>query len=435
MTIQQKPISDMEIYFAYFSVYIIFPLLYNMLVCGDKSVIMVLWRYITSGVFDTVSYIKELATDLFYTALRTFGRYSFSTYTVVKDGREIYTSSSMFYYYKSDEVSVYRIDQAKYNVCKWIDQQCKLYLKLHGEEPEVNAARNDIYDFILHKVDRQPYTRIHRGDFTGRTHTLITEHYRPYRKSYQFAPEAELTVYANGTSVEPPLVSTETTIVHDHEHDDAAHSCFQPQVFKLNLKTPRHFFLEKNEILDTVFLKWLLYNEFGRDGIAKYLHSPFYNYKLTLYYNECMKDYFKEDNKTVAETENQEPRITNTQPTRFPAYVLDHTQSVIIGHTYVVKIDSLLRCPVFESNEKQVFDIDGVLSSYYDNSDTECDDDGDADAGTDSDSDSDSDSDTDTDTDSDTETATATATTTTTDPETKTVTSTQYDEAEFEVIQ
>jgi len=86
----------MEIYFAYFSVYIIFPLLYNMLVCGDKSVIMVLWRYITSGVFDTVSYIKELATDLFYTALRTFGRYSFSTYTVVKDGREIYTSSSMF---------------------------------------------------------------------------------------------------------------------------------------------------------------------------------------------------------------------------------------------------------------------------------------------------------------------------------------------------
>ncbi len=370
MTIQQKPISDMEIYFAYFSVYILFPLLYNMLVCGDKSVIIVLWRYITSGVFDTVSYIKEVATDLFYTALRTFGQYSFSTYTVVKDGREIYTSSSMFYYYKSDEVSVYRIDQAKYNVCKWIDRQCKLYLKIHGEEPEVNAAQNDIYDFILHKVDRQPYTRIHRGDFTGRTHTLITEHYRPYRKSYLFAPEAELTIYTNSTSIEPPLVSNATTTVHDHDHDDdddAVDSCFQPQVFKLNLKTPRHFFLEKNEILDTAFLKWMIYNEFGRDGISKYLRSPFYNYKLTLYYNECMKDYFKEETKTVTitETENQEPRIINTQPTRFPAYVLDHTQSVIIGHTYVVKIDSLLRCPVFESNEKQVFDIDGVLSSYY----------------------------------------------------------------------
>ena len=430
MTFQQKPISDMEIYFAYFSLYILFPLLYNMLVCGDKSVIIVLWRYITSGVFDTVSYIKEVATDLFYTALRTFGQYSFSTYTVVKDGREIYTSSSMFYYYKSDEVSVYRIDQAKYNVCKWIDRQCKLYLKIHGEEPEVNAAQNDIYDFILHKVDRQPYTRIHRGDFTGRTHTLITEHYRPYRKSYLFAPEAELTVYANGTSVEPPLVSNATTTVHDHDHDDdddAVDSCFQPQVFKLNLKTPRHFFLEKNEILDTAFLKWMIYNEFGRDGISKYLRSPFYNYKLTLYYNECMKDYFKEETKTVTitETENQEPRIINTQPTRFPAYVLDHTQSVIIGHTYVVKIDSLLRCPVFESNEKQVFDIDGVLSSYYDNSETE----------TDTETETETDTDTDTETETDTDTDTDTNTETMIDSATNTVTSSEYDDAEFEVIQ
>jgi len=414
-----------------------------MLVSGDKSVVMVLWRYITSGVFDTISYVKEIATDLFYTTLRVFGKYSFSTYTVVKDGREIYTSSSMFYYYKSDEVSVYRIDQAKYNVCKWIDRQCKLYLKIHGKEPEVNATRNDIYDFILHKVDRQPYTRIHRGDFTGRTHTLITEHYRPYRKSYQFAPEAELTVYTNSTSVEPPLVSTETTMVHDHEHDDTAHSCFQPQVFNLNLKIPHHFFVEKNELLDTAFLKWMLYNEFGRDGIAKYLHSPFYNYKLTLYYNEIMKDFFKEDTKTVTvtetETDNQQPRILNTQPTRFPAYVLDHTQSVIIGHTYVVKIDSLLRCPVFESNEKQVFDIDGVLSSYYDNSDTECE--GNADADSDAETDTDTDTDTETDTDTDTETEsdsdsetdaeTAAETTTTTN----TVTSSQYDDAEFEVIQ
>ena len=419
MTSQQKPISDIELYFAYFSVYIIFPLLYNMLVCGDKSVIMVLWRYITSGVFDTISYVKEVATDLFYTALRTFGQYSFSTYTVVKDGHEIYTSSSMFYYYKSDENSVYRIDRAKYHVCKWIDQQCKLYLKTHGEEPEVNAARNDIYDFILHKVDRQPYTRIHRGDFTGRTHTLITDHYRPYRKSYQFAPEAELTVYANSPS-------TETTTVNEAE------SCSQQQqVFNLNLKTPRHFFLEKNEFLDIAFLKWMLYNEFGHDGIAKSLHSPFYNYKLTLYYNECMKNYFKEDTKTVTvtetETENQEPRIINTQPSRFPAYVLDHTQSVIIGHTYVVKIDSLLRCPVFESSEKQVSDIDGVLSSYYNNSETECD--TGTDTGTETDTETDADSDTDSDTDSDSATAAET------DPATNTVSSTQNDDAEFEVIQ
>jgi hypothetical protein len=407
-----------------------------MLVSGDNSVVMVLWRYITSGVFDTVSYVKEVATDLFYTALRMFGQYSFSTYTVVKDGREIYSASSIFYYYKSDEVSVYRIDQAKYNVCKWIDRQCKLYLKIYGEEPEVNATRNDIYDFILHKVDRQPYTRIHRGDFTGRTHTLITENYRPYRNSYQFASEAELTVYTNNVSVESPLGSTATSdaTINHHDHDDDTETCYPPQVFKIDLKMPHHFFLEKNEILDTAFLKWMLYSELGHEGIAKYLRS---NYKLTLYYNESMKDYFKQETKTVTvtetETENQEPRIINTQPTRFPAYVLDHTHSVIIGHTYVVKVDSLLRCPVFESNEKQVFDIDGVLSSYYDNSDTECEADDEAEA--ESESESETETETETETEAQTETETETETEAQTEAATTTTTSIEYDETEFEVIQ
>jgi hypothetical protein len=340
---------------------------------------MVLWRYITSGVFDTVSYIKERATDIFYAALRMFGQYSFSTYTVVKDGRELFTSSSIYYYYKSNVDTVYRIDRAKYQVCKWIDRQCAMFLKTHGETPIINDTENNIYDFILHKVDNQPYVRIHRGDFTGRTHTLISEHYRPYRKSYQFASEAELIVKFPESSLEPPMYSNEgsnagsdTSKTNTTQY--TVHECFPPKVFKINLKTPNNFFLEKNEFLDVKFLKWKLYNDFGEPDIAKYINSLFYNFKIVMFYNDCMKE---EPEKTKAELaiEELEPPTTTTAPTteRKPliAYTLTDKQSVIVGHTYVVKVDSLLRCPVFESKEQNVFDVDGILASYYDCSDTE----------------------------------------------------------------
>ena len=98
ITLHEKPMSDIQHYFAYFSLYILFPMLYNILVSGNQSLIMVLWRYINSVVFDAVTHIQEV---LFYGILRAFGQYNFSTYTVVKNGREIYTASSMFFYYKS----------------------------------------------------------------------------------------------------------------------------------------------------------------------------------------------------------------------------------------------------------------------------------------------------------------------------------------------
>ena len=388
-TTGQPPMSDIELCFAYFSLYILFPLLYNMIVSGNQSMVMKIWRYITSGVFDTLQYGREIANDIFYAALRMTGQYTYSTYTVVKDGREIYSASSLYYYYKSDVRSVYRIDRAKYNVCKWIDTQCRLFSKIHGDEPEVNETHNDIYDFILHKVDNQPYTRIHRGNFTGRTHTLITEHYRAYKNSYQFAPEAELTVYTNGNTLEPSLVSTDNGTTTDNDGENENDTCFPPLKVKINLKTPHNFFLEKNEILDTNFLKWKLYNDFGREGVAKYLRSLFYKYKVNMYYNECMKDYFKDitaANEIVTKLNEHDDGL-NTQQPHFHAYSLNEQQSVIVGHTYVVKVDSVLRCPVFESNEKQVFDIDGVLTTYYDCSDS----DGSSEANTDNDTDTDTD--------------------------------------------
>jgi hypothetical protein len=247
--------------------------------------------------------------------------------------------------------SVYRIDRAKYNVCKWIDKQCALYKRQYGEEAEVNEKRNDIYDFILHKVDDEPYTRIHRGDFSARTHTLITENYRKFAKSYQMADKAEISLCFS---------------------DDADGAAATPETFTINLKSPHHFFLEKNEILDKTFLQWKLYNECGRKDVANYIGMPFSNYKVTMFYNECMKTCFP-----------------NVKDNSYPVYQLNDSHSILIGSRYVVKVDTVLRCPVLESNEQPVFDIDGILSSYYDCSDSASDSD-DYDGDSDSDSDSDS---------------------------------------------
>ena len=387
--VYQKQPTDAEIAFAFFSLYAMFPILFNMCLQGNNSAIINFWRFIHSGVIGTTRYLKEMATSMFYATLRMFGQYGFSTYTVVKDGREVYSASSLFYYYKSDRDNVYQIDRAKYKVCKWIDKQCKLFERIHHDQPEVNELHNDIYDFILHKVDDQPYTRIHRGDFNGQTHTLITEHYRPYTQSFKFLSDAELTVYVKSTSVESPIVSSPAPAPAPAPgdgdgdgdgdghgpSDDATDDCLSPITFNINLKTPHHFFLEKNEVLDTKFLQWVLYQQYGRPEIAKYLRSPFYNYKLTLYYNESMKPYFNDQrspsSKVVASLFQTDTSFQ--KPTRFVAYNLNDQQSVLIGHTYVVKVDSILRCPVFETGETRVYDIDNVLSSYYDCSDSESD--------------------------------------------------------------
>jgi hypothetical protein len=230
-------------------------------------------------------------------------------------------------------VSAYRIDRAKYNVCKWIDKQCALYERQNnGDEPKLTETHNDIYDFILHKLDDEPYTRIHRGDFSARTHTLSTSNYRKFPKSYQIAEKAELTICAP---------STDEQVV-------------APETFTIDLKSPHHFLLEKNEILDKTFLQWKLYNECGRKDIADYIGLPFSNYNVKLFYNECMKTHFP-----------------NVKDSIYPMYHINDSHSLFIGNRYVIKLDTVLRCPVLESCDKQVFDIDGILTNYYDCSDSD----------------------------------------------------------------
>ena len=387
--------SDIQFVFAHFSLYILFPLLYIIISTGNIAPIMLVWNYIQSGIFDTASHIKNYLTDIVYATLRVFGQYTFSTYTVVRNGREIYTSSSMCYFYQTDVKSVYRIDRAKYNVCKWIDKQCAIYSRRHnGDIPELTETHNDIYDFILHKIDTEPYTRIHRGDFSGRTHTLSTSHYRKFHKSYEIAGTAEVMVCVPS--------SITNGVVTESEAGTA------PEIFTINLKAPHHFFLEKNEFLDKKFLQWKLYNECGRSDVADYIGMPFSKYKVALCYSECMKN---KDNNPVA-------------------YQLNDSHSILIGNKYIVKVDSVLRCPVLDSGENQVFDIDGILSSYYDCSDTA--DDSDTD---DDETETETTAETETETETDTETGTETTAETTTETTADDAATTTDHDPEFEIIE
>lgn len=377
-------ITNTQLSFAFFSTYILFPLLYIILSTGNIRPIQMLWQFIQSGIFNTVHAIKEFLTNVVYTTLRVFGHYTFSTYTVVKNGREIYSASSMCFFMQSDVKSVYRIDRAKYNICKWIDRQCKQYrIDNDGEDPELTETHNDIYDFIIHKVDNEAYARIHRGDFSGRTHTLITHHYRPFVKRSQIADKAELTICL-------PITASNTESDSDHEPKP------KPETFSITLKKPYNFFLEKNEILDKKFLQWKLYNECGRKDVADYIGMPLSNYKLTLFYNDNMKNYLSVANpKVLAALEEKAPETTaettaetNTDTDiRSLFYSLTDSNSVIIGNRYVIKVDSVLRCPVFESNESQVYDIDNVLTSFYDCSESETNSDSDSEVDIDDDDD------------------------------------------------
>ena len=372
-------ITNTQIAFAFFSTYILFPLLYIILSTGNIRPIMMLWQFIQSGIFNTVHTIKEFLTDVVYTTLRVFGHYTFSTYTVVKNGREIYSASSMCFYKQSDVKSVYRIDRAKYNVCKWIDRQCKQYrIDNDGEDPELTETHNDIYDFIIHKVDNEAYVRIHRGDFSGRTHTLITHHYRPFVKRSQIADKTQLTVCLPISAT----VNTGSGSSSDRDPEPEPNS----ETFFITLKNPYNFFLEKNEFLDKKFLQWKLYNECGRKDVADYIGQPFSKYTLTLPYHDSMKKYMNVFNPKVltALKENHPATEEDTPNEEQPViYHMNDSHSILVGSRFVVKVDSVLRCPVFESNDSQVYDIDSMLTSYYNCSDSE----------TDSDSDNDSDCD------------------------------------------
>jgi hypothetical protein len=64
---------------------------------------------------------------------------------------------------------------------------------------------------------------------------------------------------------------------------------------------------------------------------------------------------------------------TNEEEQMSVIFYMNDSHSMVVGTRYVVKVDSVLRCPVFESNDSQVYDLDNMLTSYYvcSDSDTE----------------------------------------------------------------
>jgi hypothetical protein len=223
----------------------------------------------------------------------------------------------------------------------------------------------------MHKVDNQPFVRIHRGDFSGRTHTLIHSHYRPFKKWYQLADNADITICLPSSDGAGDATATDPAPA--------------PETFSISLKTPYDFFLEKNEILDKKFLQWKLIHDYGRTDLANYIRTPFSTYTVRLYYSDCMNEYFEFTHPKALAALNATTAAAaiatdaDVEP-RTPVYSLNDSHSIIIGSLYAIKVDSVLRCPVFESGESQVYDIDSMLTNYYDDSDSDSDNESDHDS-------------------------------------------------------
>lgn len=341
--------SDAELLFGSTIIYVIFPLLYTFLSTGHLGPIVTLWRYIRAGFFKTFKAVENFLFNFVYETMRVLGWYSFSTYTVVKNGREVYSASSEYYLFKPNRENVYYVDRAKYNICKWIDRECELYRKQNnGEEPELTETHNDIYDFILHTFDHTTATRIHRGDFNSKTHTLITNNYRKFLKSYQILNKVELSL---------PVLSTSSTSDDDNTIPNVR------QIITIDTKYPNNFYLEKNVILDKKFIQWILFSRMGRTDLADYVAQPFSRYEVTMFYTN---NSVLTERKCVCASAS-----TSDKDERIPAYFINDSHFILVGSHYIVKVDSILRCPVFGSSERQVFDIDDILTNYYECSDSE----------------------------------------------------------------
>jgi hypothetical protein len=306
--------------------------------------------------------------------MRVFGYYTFSTYTVVKDGRELFSSRSEYFHMKSTRDNIRRVDPAKYRICKWIDNECRIYRSVNnGELPKFTETHNDIYDFIVHTFDSETHARVHRGDFRISTHTSMYDNYRKFCKSYQFCDTVELRVSLadlNEGSISPSTASASATSI-----STSTASASATEVIFIDMKRPFNFYIEKNILLDKKFLRWYLYSQLGRKDLANYIGLPYSKYELNMYYKEFMKDV------GVTVKPNPSERVLSalagvagdeTHPVavsqRIRAFTVNDNQFILIGNRYMVKVDAILGCPVFESSDKDVLQIDDVLTNYYENS-------------------------------------------------------------------
>ena len=355
------------IYFALVMSYLILPILYIILTTGDFNTIMLLWSFIQTGIFDAFQCVKQFMTNTVIYTMRVFGYYTFSTYTVVKDGRELFSSRSEYFHMKSTRDNIRRVDPAKYRICKWIDNECRIYRSVNnGELPKFTETHNDIYDFIVHTFDSETHARVHRGDFRISTHTSMYDNYRKFCKSYQFCDTVELRVSLadlNEGSISPSTAS-------------ASASATATEVIFIDMKRPFNFYIEKNILLDKKFLRWYLYSQLGRKDLANYIGLPYSKYEVNMYYKDFMKDVgvtvkpnpSERVLSALAGVAGDETNEAAVMSQRIRAFTVNDNQFILIGNRYMVKVDAILGCPVFESGDKDVLQIEDVLTNYYENS-------------------------------------------------------------------
>jgi hypothetical protein len=86
-----------------------------------------------------------------------------------------------------------------------------------------------------------------------------------------------------------------------------------------------------------------------------------------------MNEYFKFTHPKALAALNAVDKSSDTNSTTQipPIYSLNDGHSIVMGSQYVIKVDSVLRCPVFESGDAHVYDIEHVLTNYYSDSDSD----------------------------------------------------------------
>lgn len=365
-------IRQTEVFFAVFMVYAIIPLLYTAFLTNNIGLMTTLWNIVHSGIFNGVKKVKQFLSEKIAYMMRYLGYYTFSTYTVVKNGRELFSSHSEFINIKTYRQNIKTVDMAKYKVCKWIDAQCSIYKNIHNETPEISDAKNVIYDFIIHSSPDYKQTRIHRGDFRISTHTQFDVNYRTFSDLVLIDNYAELIVdlphldednsNKNKTTTQPEDITSTT-------FPDPAVST--KEVIPICIKSPDTFYIEKNELFDRAFLQWYLLNKLYRPDIVDYIGTYGSEYETILYNKDFVKCNLDKNGLLYDSISKQIQKVLNTTESDKDDNVVEYFmkltqgQHIIVGKSYIVKVDTKLNCPIYNLNHKDIIDIDGDIQNYY----------------------------------------------------------------------
>jgi hypothetical protein len=361
-TYSEYDLRRIEVFFAVYMVYVISPLLYTAYITYNPDLMNRLWKIVHSGIFNSVSAIKEFLTNKLRLLMRYFGYTTFSTYTIVKNGIELYSSHSEYVNIQTTRKNIKKYDMAKYKVCKWIDSQCDRYKLKYNDHPDVSDDNNDIYDFIVHTSSDYKQVRIHRGDFRISTHTQFEKNYRTYCNLNQIDDYAELIV--------PNMDSNENEVdVEDERRSEIIYIC---------IKEPEIFYVEKNILFDKAFLKWFLINKLNRSDIADYIGTFDSKYEIRLYNKNLVQFNFYENQLCTPflsgseNTEVAQESVDDSQKgEELKKYfmILTSGENLVVGSKYLVKQDSILKCPIYTLRNNNTISIDDSINQYYYESD------------------------------------------------------------------